>query len=104
MLIIFGVHSLISISSVSFPASVACMIGLFFLLILSQSTLGDKKTKWLVGVIEVPCGFALRYINLFFCPAFVTLPLSPSISGVEVAKIIAVFSKQYLPCNRTQWT
>ena len=39
------------------------------------------------------CGFALRYINIFFCPAFVTLPLSPSISGVEVAKIIAVFSE-----------
>lgn len=39
------------------------------------------------------CGFALRYINIFFCPAFVTLPLSPSISGVEVAKIIAVFSQ-----------
>lgn len=67
------------------------MIGLFVVLIISQTILGDKKTKAIVNWIEIPCGFALRYINLFFCPAFVTLPLSPSISGVEVAKIIAVF-------------
>lgn len=72
------------------------MIGLFVLLILCQVTLGDKKTKRIVGWIEVPCGFALRYINLFFCPAFVTLPLSPAISGIEVAKIIAVFIIGYV--------
>jgi hypothetical protein len=110
----FGVHSLISLSSVSFPASVACMIGLFLILVLFQGTLGDRKTKQIVNLIEIPvsllsrflsflnisnsyqCGFALRYINIFFCPAFVTLPLSPSISGVEVAKIIAVFSQRPL--------
>lgn len=45
----------------------------------------------------IQCGFALRYINLFFCPAFVTLPLSPSIGGVEVAKIIAVFGQYNHP-------
>ncbi|THZ81801.1 hypothetical protein D6C84_06323 [Aureobasidium pullulans] len=92
----FGVHSLISLSSVSFPASVACMIGLFLILVLFQGTLGDRKTKQIVNLIEIPCGFALRYINIFFCPAFVTLPLSPSISGVEVAKIIAVFIIGYV--------
>ncbi|KAL1302010.1 hypothetical protein AAFC00_002461 [Neodothiora populina] len=94
--ICFGIHSLISISSVSFPASVAAMIGLFVLLILSQVTLGDRKTKRILALIDIPCGFALRYINLFFCPAFVTLPLSPSIGGIEVAKIIAVFIIGYV--------
>lgn len=87
------------------------MIGLFLILVLFQGTLGDRKTKQIVNLVEIPvnaypyyisvfvhlsfvqCGFALRYINIFFCPAFVTLPLSPSISGVEVAKIIAVFSQ-----------
>ncbi|KAH0287195.1 hypothetical protein KCU62_g6089, partial [Aureobasidium sp. EXF-3399] len=92
----FGVHCLISLSSVSFPASVACMIGLFLILVLLQGILGDRKTKQIVALIEIPCGFALRYINIFFCPAFVTLPLSPAISGVEVAKIIAVFIIGYV--------
>lgn len=36
-------------------------------------------------------GWALRWINVFFTPAFVLLPLSPSIGAVEVLKIIAVF-------------
>jgi hypothetical protein len=46
-----------------------------------------------ISVNWVQAGFALRYINLFFTPSFVLLPLSPPISGVEVGKIIAVFSK-----------
>ncbi|KAF1344129.1 hypothetical protein BDV97DRAFT_403077 [Delphinella strobiligena] len=94
--ILFGINSLISLSSVSFPPSVAAMIGIFLLLILSQAVLGDRKTKSILALVDIPCGFALRYINLFFCPAFVTLPLSPSIGGVEVAKIIAVFIVGYV--------
>ncbi|KAG8631756.1 hypothetical protein KVT40_000896 [Elsinoe batatas] len=91
MALCFGVHRLISLAKVSFPASVACMILLFFFLIICEVALGDKTTKKLISLIDIPCGFALRYINLFFCPAFVTLPLSPDISGAEVGKIIAVF-------------
>ncbi|RDI78758.1 hypothetical protein Vi05172_g11265 [Venturia inaequalis] len=41
-------------------------------------------------------GFALRYINVLFCPAFVLIPLSPSVSGREVGKIVAVFIFGYL--------
>ena len=37
----------------------------------------------------------MRWINLFFAPSFITLPLSTPISGVEVAKIIAVFGTFY---------
>jgi putative effector of murein hydrolase len=43
--------------------------------------------------VVTQAGFALRYINIFFTPSFVLLPLSPPISGVEVGKIIAVFRK-----------
>lgn len=108
--ICFGIHSLIGLSTVSFPASVACMILLFFFLIGCELVLGDRKTKAIVRVIDVPvsgtvifiahhiltarpkAGFTLRYINIFFCPSFILLPLSPAVSGVNVAKIIAVFS------------
>lgn len=66
------------------------MIILFFALLLCEWLLGSQRTKQIVNLLEVPCGFALRWINIFFCPAFVVLPLSPPISGVEVGKIIAV--------------
>ncbi|KAK5146489.1 hypothetical protein LTR04_001038 [Oleoguttula sp. CCFEE 6159] len=111
LLACFGVNALIGLSSVSFPAGVACMIVLFVLLIACEAVFGDRKTRKLVALLDIPvlptvysfftykspahhstqCGFALRYINIFFCPSFVLLPLSPPISGVEVGKIIAVF-------------
>lgn len=56
--ICFGVHSLISLSSVAFPASVACMIGLFLILVLFQATLGDRKTKQILNLIDIPVGVA----------------------------------------------
>jgi hypothetical protein len=55
----FGVHSLISLSSVSFPASVACMIGLFLILVLLQGILGDRKTKQIVSLIEIPVSVSM---------------------------------------------
>ncbi|KAK4629353.1 Plastidal glycolate/glycerate translocator 1, chloroplastic [Fulvia fulva] len=88
--ICFGFDRLISLTSVSFPASVACMILLFFALILSSIVLGERRTKTIVEYIDVPCGWALRYIGILVCPGFVVLPLSPSISGIEVGKIIVV--------------
>lgn len=57
LLFCFGVDSLIGLSSVSFPASVACMIILFFALILSDVLLGNKKTKAIVGVVDIPVCF-----------------------------------------------
>lgn len=93
LLACWGVYSLIGLSSVSFPASVALLIVLFFSLIICETFLGERRTKKLVHVIEIPAGFALRYINVFFTPSFVLLPLSPPVSGVEVGKIIAVFCK-----------
>ncbi|KAM0793979.1 LrgB-like family-domain-containing protein [Usnea florida] len=91
LLACWGVDSLIGLSSVPFPASVTLLIVLFFALIICETILGDRRTKKLVHVIDTPAGFALRYINVFFTPSFVLLPLSEPVSGVEVGKIIAVF-------------
>lgn len=68
--VLFGIHSLISMSSVSFPASVAAMIGLFALLILSQVTLGDRKTKRILALIDIPVG------NAFVVKAILSLIIS----------------------------
>ena len=52
--ICFGVNTAISLSHVSIPASVACMVLLFLALLLFQALLGDRKTRSLVRVIDVP--------------------------------------------------
>jgi hypothetical protein len=54
LLACFGINSLAGISSVSFPASVACMIVLFFSLIICDSVLGDRKTRDIVSYIDIP--------------------------------------------------
>ena len=98
----WGVDRLIHLSSVSFPASVALLILLFVILNISQWLLGDKRTRGIVKLIDIPADFALRWISIFFVPAFVLLPLSSAIGAVEIAKIIGVFSQFYQPffCDR----
>ncbi|CAD6441691.1 03264955-a32d-4e60-a34c-0b2bbd743d1b [Sclerotinia trifoliorum] len=91
LLACFGVNALIGLSSVSFPASVACLILLFFILNIIDLLIGHQRTRALVSVIDIPSGWALRYINVFFTPSFVLLPLSDSITAAEVGKIIGVF-------------
>lgn len=54
LLACFGVDSLIGLSSVSFPASVACLLLLFFGLIIIDIAIGDRKTRALVNVIDIP--------------------------------------------------
>ncbi|KAI3399137.1 hypothetical protein diail_7716 [Diaporthe ilicicola] len=88
----FGVDTLFKHVSVSFPASVACMLLLFAGLWISELTIGANRTRRAVAVIDVPAGWSLRWISILFTPTFVTLPLSPSISAAEVGKIIAVFA------------
>ncbi len=61
----WGVDSLIGLSSVSFPASVALMIVLFFGLIFLERFVGEKKIKRIVQVIDVP----VRVFNCF-CPQY----------------------------------
>ncbi|XXH01534.1 Methionine aminopeptidase 2 [Hypoxylon texense] len=99
LLACFGVNKLFALGSVAFPASVACLVILVLALLLSEQVLGEHRTRRIVAVIEVPGGWALRWINVLFTPSFVLLPLSPPIGGVEVAKIIAVFSAQRTDSN-----
>jgi hypothetical protein len=56
LLACFGVNSLIGLSSVGFPASVAVLIVLFFALIIIDLIIGDRRTRALVGIIDVPVG------------------------------------------------
>ncbi|KAL0936897.1 uncharacterized protein CTRU02_209113 [Colletotrichum truncatum] len=87
----FGASVVFQTVGVSFPASVACLILLFFALLLSELVLGNHKTRAIVAVIDVPAGWSLRWISVLFTPSFIMLPLSPSIGILEVVKIIAVF-------------
>lgn len=87
----FGIDSLFKKLNVSFPASVACLVLLFLGLIALEAVLGNHRTKKLIAVIDVPFGWSLRWMGVFFTPSFVLLPLSPPIGVVEVFKIIAVF-------------
>ncbi|ENH72894.1 Holin-like protein CidB [Fusarium oxysporum f. sp. cubense race 1] len=87
----FGVDSIFYKFNVSFPASVTCMVLLFFALIASESLLGTHKTRKLVNIIDVPAGWSLRWMGIFFTPSFVLLPLSPPIGIFEVMIIIAIF-------------
>ncbi|KAK8066396.1 hypothetical protein PG997_013143 [Apiospora hydei] len=87
----YGVDRLFQIGNVAFPASVACLVVLFLALLLSEQVLGEHRTRRLVAYIEVPGGWSLRWIGVFFTPSFVLLPLSPPIGVVEVFKMIAVF-------------
>ncbi|KAK9249334.1 LrgB-like family-domain-containing protein [Lipomyces tetrasporus] len=91
LLALYGVHSAISLTPVNFPASVICMILLFLILILLDTTIGSRRTAAVSKIIDVPLGFSLRWINTFFTPSFVLLPLSPAVGGAEVGKIAGVF-------------
>ena len=61
LLAYFGVNSLIGLSSVSFPASVALLVALFFALIACDHVLGDLC----LGVLDQVIHFRLRLALLF---------------------------------------
>ncbi|KAG7141033.1 Plastidal glycolate/glycerate translocator 1 like protein [Verticillium longisporum] len=92
----FAVHVGLRAAGVSFPSSVACLVLLFAVLLLSEMVLGARKTKLVVDLIDVPAGWSLRWINVMFTPSFILLPLSPAIGIMEVLKIIAVFLLGFL--------
>lgn len=54
LLACFGVNCLIGMSNVAFPASVACMILLFFGLIGCEILVGEKRTRAMVHVVDIP--------------------------------------------------
>jgi hypothetical protein len=54
LLACFGVNSLIGLSSVSFPASVALLVALFFGLIICDFVIGNRRTTAIVRLIDIP--------------------------------------------------
>ncbi|SCW03172.1 LAFE_0G04544g1_1 [Lachancea fermentati] len=89
--VLYGVDRLIrNVIKVTFPASVAVML-INFALMCCLSAWRRKYAELYVKVIDVPLSWSLRWMNLFFTPAFVTLPLSAWISLREAMLIVAVF-------------
>lgn len=70
-------------------------------MISSQKFLGNRRTTNIVKLVEIPGGFSLRWINIFFTPAFITLPLSSWISAKEALTIAAVFLIGYFVATAT---
>ena len=56
----FGVESLIGLSSISFPASVAMMLFLLASLLLCQWVLGERRTRAILKIVDVPVCTSLR--------------------------------------------
>lgn len=54
LLACFGVNSLIGLSSVAFPASVALLVALFFALIICDVAIGNRRTSAIVKLIDIP--------------------------------------------------
>lgn len=95
-LILYGVNKLIKdVIGVVFPASVAVMLFNFGSLCVF-SWINEEYAQKYIGIIDIPLSWALRWMNLFFTPAFVTLPLSPWISFREAMLIATAFVCFYL--------
>lgn len=96
MCLLYGVDRLIvDYIKVTFPASVAVML-INFAFMCCLAALKKPYVDWYVNIIDVPLSWSLRWMNVFFTPAFVTLPLSPWISFKEALLIVAVFIIGYL--------
>lgn len=110
--ILYGFNVLLSdVCKIEFPASVfGMLINLIVLCILSfLGSLGAQNpveknswksklsaaAQWLLEhylmVIKPPMNFSLKWINVFFIPSFIILPLSEHITIIECLKIGAVF-------------
>lgn len=93
---IVGLDTLIGLGTVDFPASVACLLILFFLLLICDWVLPPKHMRTVLSVLRVPTDFALRTMNLYFTPSFVLLPTSTLISGGQIGALAGVFIVGYV--------
>lgn len=108
---IVGMDSVIRLGTVDFPASVACLLILFFLLLVCDWLLSPKHMGDLLSVLKIPTEFALRTMNLYFTPSFVLLPTSTLISGEQIGALAGVFIIGYVvqyavtgySCVAVQW-
>lgn len=108
---IVGMDSLIGLGTVDFPASVACLLILFVLLLVCDWLLPPKQMGTLLSLLKVPTEFALRTMNLYFTPSFVLLPTSTLINGEQIGALAGVFIVGYFvqfavtgySCMVVQW-
>lgn len=104
--VLYGLNELlVNVANVKFPASVLGMLinlvwltALLGLSNLPQGKIQDPIRKvsgliltWYLYLVRPLMGFTLKWINVFFIPSFVILPLLDHISIIECLKIAAVF-------------
>ncbi|RLV90150.1 Plastidal glycolate/glycerate translocator 1 [Spathaspora sp. JA1] len=99
---LYGLNQLILEINIKFPASVLGLL-LNLLLLCSLSWLSNlnkptyikKPANWILtnylGLIKPSMNFTLKWINVFFIPSFIVLPLSSPITFIECLKIAGVF-------------
>ncbi|KAG7727653.1 hypothetical protein KL933_002587 [Ogataea haglerorum] len=96
MLLLYGINEIIKRTTINFPASVCLMLLMYGGLSLNSWLFGEHRTDVFLKYIEIPCGFALRWMNLYFTPPFVTLVLSDKVNVAEAFTIMAVFVVGYI--------
>ncbi|CAK7899231.1 hypothetical protein CAAN3_04S05138 [[Candida] anglica] len=105
--ILYGLNKLLtSVIKITFPCSVLGMlINLVLLCVLNVLANLEGNNPWKVRVAQVatvsfnkyltlikpPMNFTLKWINVFFIPSFIILPLSDPITFIECLKIAGVF-------------
>lgn len=95
--ILYGLNQLIKRIGIKFPASVLGMLlNLIWLcllkFLLKYVDFCQKLSTRYLKLVEPSMNFSLKWINVFFIPSFIMLPLSKPITIIEVLKIAAVFS------------
>lgn len=113
LMILYGLNQLLTnVFKITFPCSVLGMlinlVVLCTLNVLSQLLGPERSLRQRVGstslallthyltLIKPSMNFTLKWINVFFIPSFIILPLSDPISFIECLKIAAVFVVGFL--------
>ncbi|GME97266.1 unnamed protein product [Ambrosiozyma monospora] len=97
LLLLYATNEIIRQTTINFPASVCLMLLLFALLSTNSWIFGEDKTQfYILRFLDIPCGFSLRWMNIYFTPPFVTLVLADKISVKEAFIIAAVFLVGYI--------
>ncbi|CAN3502665.1 hypothetical protein DICA1_E15632 [Diutina catenulata] len=108
--VLYGFNQLLAnVAKIKFPASVLGMlVNLVWLTVLSvlANSLPTSWTRtragagavleWYLYFVKPSMNFSLKWINVFFIPSFVILPLSDPISFIECLKIAGVFVGGFL--------
>lgn len=95
--ILYGLNQfIVQILKIKFPASVMGMlINLIVLCILTFMSKYHKIFETMLNrylsIVQPSMSFSLKWINVFFIPSFIILPLSKPITIIEVLKIAGVF-------------